>query len=234
MKAPNIFPARLIRHLWRIYFVAMMLGSPVRLFANLQQQRWYKNMLLHWLRDYLTNETADCLEIGCGPGVFSAELAAKGMRVFAIDSSRSMIEFAKRRYSGASTKPQFAIANAKRLELFDQGFDLVVAASLINVVSEPVAVIREMLRVTRGDAYIAVLVPSPMMNRSNAAKYSQTHALSHSHAAALSLWAGAARKLSRQELEDYFQRAGAVNLRIEEGLDGMVLFAYAQSNAALL
>lgn len=234
MSGLNKAPVRLMRYLWRIYFIGMMLGSPARLFANLQQQSWYKNMLLHWLRDYINGNKGDCLEIGCGPGIFSAELAAKGVRVTAVDSSRSMIEFAKRRFAAAPTKPEFAIANAKHLEFFDQCFDLVVAASLINVVREPVAVIREMLRVARDDGYIAVLVPSPSLNPSNAAKYSQAHALSHSHAAALGLWASAARKLSRHELENYFQLAGAVNLRIEEGLDGMVFFAYAQLNTASL
>jgi len=217
---------------WSAYFIALMLSNPPRLFATLQDQRWYRQMLQDWLKEAIAAGATNCLEIGCGPGVFSRSLASQGLAVSAVDNSKSMINYAKRQRRQEQSNPDFRLGNAYQLDFPPQQFDLVAAASLINVTPQAVTVIKEMLRVSHPNGLIACLTPSPDMSPANAEQYIKTHRLKNADAAALRLWSSRARKLSRQQLLEYFQAAGARNIRIKPGLDGMVLYSYAQGKPA--
>jgi magnesium-protoporphyrin O-methyltransferase len=54
--------------------------------------------LLSWLPDDLSGQRI--LDAGCGPGVFSLELAARGAHVVGVDLSESLIETARERARG--------------------------------------------------------------------------------------------------------------------------------------
>lgn len=210
---------------WTSYLIIMMLTRPVQLFATLQRQRWYSRMLHEWLDELATKMPGAWLELGCGPGVFSAELAQKGIKMTAIDRSSGMIRFAKRHF-GAHANLDFQLGNAHQLGLVERSFDVVLAASLINVVDDPQSVIKEMIRLCRHNGVIAVLLPSPDMNSQNAEKYINKFRLKGFDAAALRLWSSRAGKLSQHQLLQLFQAGGAENIRIALGLEGMVFYVY--------
>jgi len=218
----------LSRGLHKYYLFIMMVTSVPRLFAHLHRQAWYRNTLFEWLKPCLNDNPGDWLEIGCGPGLLSKELADRGIRIHALDASVAMLDYAERHKPKNADFPRYSQGNAMQLAYPDQSFDWVVAASLINVVDQPVSVIKEMLRVAKPAAGIAVLLPAPTMNLAKVESTIQRLALKPAHAAALTLWASNARKLSAQQIEHDFRSAGAEQIQIINALDNMLLYVYAR------
>ena len=69
------------------------------------------------------------LELGCGEGNLSVELAARGMRVMAIDLSADRIERARKRAEGLNlgVQPTWIVADLNTFSLPESQFDCVVA-----------------------------------------------------------------------------------------------------------
>ncbi len=101
---------------------------------------------------------ARLLEVGCGAGLLSIELALRGFNVQAIDSVQEMVEQARSQAAewGATRRLQVALGDAQALAFPDGVFDLVVAIGVIPWVDLPVQAIQEMARVTRPGGYVIV------------------------------------------------------------------------------
>jgi phosphatidylethanolamine/phosphatidyl-N-methylethanolamine N-methyltransferase len=89
------------------------------------------------------------LEIGVGTGL-SAVSYPRRCRVFAIDTSQAMLEQARLRFARRRVEHvTLCLMDATHLGFPDETFDAVYAPYVINVVPDPIAVAREMLRVCR-------------------------------------------------------------------------------------
>jgi phosphatidylethanolamine/phosphatidyl-N-methylethanolamine N-methyltransferase len=87
------------------------------------------------------------LEVGVGTG-YGVNDYPRGCEVVAIDLSRAMLDRAARRVdAGHRRMIAFAQMDAGRLALPDYAFDAVYVPYTINVVPDPIAVGRELLRV---------------------------------------------------------------------------------------
>jgi len=96
------------------------------------------------------------LDVGCGPGALTAELARRAgpERVTAVDPSEEFVAAVRDRHPGV----QAICAPAEKLP-FDGGFfDATVAQLVVNVMDDPVAGLREMARVTRDGGVVAACV----------------------------------------------------------------------------
>jgi len=71
------------------------------------------------------NRQARILDIGCGTGRHSVELAKRGYNVVGIDLSESMLKRARQNASGAGVEVDFHCQDARNLS-FDREFDLVI------------------------------------------------------------------------------------------------------------
>jgi SAM-dependent methyltransferase len=94
------------------------------------------------------------LEVGCGSGVVVRDLAALvGRRgeVVGVDSSRAVLAAARRlcRPSVPGGRVVLRVADGTRLPFAADRFDVALAITVILHVAEPIAVVREMARVTR-------------------------------------------------------------------------------------
>lgn len=96
------------------------------------------------------------LDVGCGPGVLTAHLVARlgPGSVAAVDPSESFVAATRARFPGA----QVLVAVAEALPFADDAFDLTVAQLVVHFMSDPVAGIAEMARVTRPDGIVAANV----------------------------------------------------------------------------
>jgi SAM-dependent methyltransferase len=98
------------------------------------------------------------LDLGCGPGTITADLAARVApgRVLGVDQDPGVVELARQhaRTLGVDNV-DFQIMDAYQLALEDDAVDLAHAHQLLQHVSDPVAVLREMVRVTRPNGVIA-------------------------------------------------------------------------------
>jgi SAM-dependent methyltransferase len=98
------------------------------------------------------------LDIGCGPGTITVDLARRVApgRVIGLDTSAEVLavagEYAEQEGVG---NVEFVSGDAYALDFPDDGFDLVHAHQVLQHVSDPVAVLREMRRVVRHEGVVA-------------------------------------------------------------------------------
>ena len=91
-------------------------------------------------------QDAHVLDVGCGPGLYAAELVARGARVSGFDISPRMVELARARVPGADLRVHDA---ARPLWLSDDSVDVALWALGIEYVDDRVAALREIHRVLR-------------------------------------------------------------------------------------
>jgi len=96
------------------------------------------------------------LDVGCGPGALTTELVRllgpEG--VTAVDPSESFVAAARERHPGVTVDR----AGAEELPFADSSFDAALAQLVVHFMSDPVAGLREMARVTRSDGVVAACV----------------------------------------------------------------------------
>jgi SAM-dependent methyltransferase len=96
------------------------------------------------------------LDVGCGPGALTAELVRRlgPEAVAAVDPSAPFVEAARARHPGVDV----AQASAEQLPFPDDAFDAALAQLVVHFMSDPVAGLAEMARVTRRDGVVAACV----------------------------------------------------------------------------
>jgi SAM-dependent methyltransferase len=96
------------------------------------------------------------LDVGCGTGVLTAELVERlgAGAVSAVDPSESFVEAVHSRYPAVDVHH----AAAERLPFPDDVFDCALAQLVVHFMTDPVAGLREMARVTRGGGLVAACV----------------------------------------------------------------------------
>ncbi len=101
----------------------------------------------------------DLLDVGCGPGTITLDLAARVApgRVVGIDSSEVVLAAARASVTGAGpTNVSFVTGDAYHLQ-FDEGtFDVAHAHQVLQHLSSPVSALAEMARVLRPGGTLAV------------------------------------------------------------------------------
>jgi SAM-dependent methyltransferase len=96
------------------------------------------------------------LDVGCGPGALTSELVARlgADAVAAVDPSEPFVQAARRRHHGVDV----AVAAAEDLPFGDGSFDVALAQLVVPFMSEPVAGLAEMRRVTTSGGIVAACV----------------------------------------------------------------------------
>lgn len=96
------------------------------------------------------------LDVGCGPGALTAELVQRlgPDAVAAVDPSAPFIAAARERHPGVDVR----LAGAEDLPYADGTFDATFAQLVVHFMTDPVAGLAEMARVTRADGVVAVCV----------------------------------------------------------------------------
>jgi len=96
------------------------------------------------------------LDVGCGPGALTAELVGLlgPSAVAAIDPSEPFVEAVRARFAGVDVRR----AGAEQLPFDNDHFDLTVAQLVVHFMTDPVAGLVEMARVTRPGGVVAACV----------------------------------------------------------------------------
>jgi SAM-dependent methyltransferase len=96
------------------------------------------------------------LDVGCGPGVLTAPLVDRcgAENVAAVDPSPSFASAARDRFPGVDVRQ----TGAESLPFEDAGFDATLAQLVVQFMSDPVAGLREMGRVTRPGGIVSASV----------------------------------------------------------------------------
>ncbi len=99
------------------------------------------------------------LDVGCGPGTVTVDLATRVApgAVIGVDRSEKVVELA-REEAGRAGAPNvtFQVADAYALPFADASVDVAHAHQLLQHLADPVAALRELRRVTRPGGVVAV------------------------------------------------------------------------------
>lgn len=96
------------------------------------------------------------LDVGCGTGNYTIELAKLGADAIGIDSSEEMVGWARRKAEGERRKVFFQVADALKLSFPDDSFDLIVSNGLLCFLKEPEKALMEMHRVLKPGGRLVV------------------------------------------------------------------------------
>ena len=96
------------------------------------------------------------LDVGCGPGVLTTELATRvgAEAVTAVDPSERFVDAVRTRVPGAAVER----ASAESLPFPDDEFDAALAQLVVHFMTDPVVGLGEMRRVTRAGGAVAACV----------------------------------------------------------------------------
>ena len=96
------------------------------------------------------------LDAGCGTGRFSAALSDAGRIVVGVDKDPGMLTIASTRLLGGCVRSRL-----EALPFADHSFDVTIAVTVLEFVSDPSAVIAELARVTRPGGRIIIGALNP-------------------------------------------------------------------------
>jgi ubiquinone/menaquinone biosynthesis C-methylase UbiE len=102
------------------------------------------------------------LDAGCGLGfdaITMGNMVGKSGRVVGLDSSKSMINEAKRRAKGLGLPVEFILGDAQSLDFKDECFDCARVDRSLQHMLNPLLAIKEMVRVTRRGGTILAFEP---------------------------------------------------------------------------
>lgn len=130
-------------------------------------RREMRETLLSWLPEDVTG--LRILDAGCGPGVLSWELAARGAEVVGVDLAPELIEAAKERSVPGVRIPDFRAGDL--MEVVQERFDWVIAMDCFihYRLEETVDAIREMESYVSGGLLLTVAPWTPMLGAMHAA-----------------------------------------------------------------
>ncbi len=193
--------------------------KPAVLFHKINQLHWYQNTLHKWIKSHDFNNEIKILEIGCATGLLSAYLSERGYITTAVDISEVMITTAK----SNNANVDHLVANVKKMPFLDGEFDVVIAASLINIIPDKLTALEEMKRVCKQGGFISILVPMQGFKDQELQYLCETLRITGFSEAALRAWHKYAPKMEISSLKQLFQKAGLTVVANTSYLQGMVM-----------
>jgi ubiquinone/menaquinone biosynthesis C-methylase UbiE len=125
-------------------------------FDEIEAQRYQTHYHLPELYDSLHGDGSKLLEIGCGIGVDSIQLARRGFEVTAVDLTENALQIAEVHAETRGVAIDFRLGNAEGLEFPDETFDVVYSFGVLHHTPDIKRSVAEVHRVLRqgGTAYI--------------------------------------------------------------------------------
>lgn len=109
----------------------------------------------------LVKKNKKTLDVGCGEGVFTRELALRGFDVTGVDVDVDAIAAAEHNKKLLQVEYQTRVGDAAHLPFADGSFEQVISTDVIEHVAEPITALREIRRVLKPGGTFVVTVPTP-------------------------------------------------------------------------
>lgn len=202
-----------------VLFIACMQLFPPKLFEIVSKVDWYQEMLEKWVNTLLLAHPKAILEVGCATGYVCNYMHACGYDAIGIDASPAMILQAKKNFH----QNDFRVENALKTSFKSHSFDLVMSASLINILDAPEDLIYESARLCKMNGCISYLFPVDTISAHQIDAFLKVHHLSNFSKAVLKFWLTFGRKLAVNDVLDMLDDNGFGYYEIDSFLDGMVV-----------
>ncbi|EOD00680.1 class I SAM-dependent methyltransferase [Caldisalinibacter kiritimatiensis] len=96
------------------------------------------------------------LDVGCGTGNYSIELAKMGCEVVGIDISDEMLDIAKNKAKENNLDIEFYNMDVYNIKFDDESFDAVFSMAAFEFIKEPEKAIEEIFRVVKKDGQVLI------------------------------------------------------------------------------
>lgn len=147
------------------------------------------------------------LDLGSGPGLMPALLAARGCRALGVDVQLRAVRPPR-------LHPDLLVGDALRLPFAAARFDLLTASNLLFMLPEPLAALVEMRRVLRPGGRLGLLNPSEQMSVAAALELVERRNLEGLARQSLLVWAQRAERHRRWSAADLSDLCAAAGLRL--------------------
>ncbi len=203
---------------YKLYIKALLARNPTMLFEKINHLDWYQNTLHKWINNSKLNSKT-VLEVGCASGRLTQHLSDIGYKPSGVDLSINSVQLAQDNYPRLIFDQQ----DVADLSYADNSFNNVIAASVINIVSNEEKALSEMLRVCEKGGKISVLIPEKSFNQDQFNLLLKSLKLTGFSLAALKTWNIRAPKMELKSVQQLFIDQGVENIKIHSYLYGMVV-----------
>ncbi len=203
--------------LHRARILAWLARDASGFFEWLGTRPWYREILSDWVAAIPLNADDRVLEVGCGPGLLSAQVAKQGVTITGLDRSPAMVRRARENFPEYT----FIEGDALSLPLDDDAMDVAFAASVVNIVDAPQKLVSEMARVVRPGGFVSVLFPTPRL-ADDASEVAKQRGIVGLSGAALSVWGSKAPKRESNAVRALFEECGLLDIRLDRYFHGTI------------
>lgn len=109
------------------------------------------------LREWVPGSGADVVDVGCGTGSLALLLAEQGHRVVGVDVSAGMVTRARRKFADAGRRLPVVLGDAAEVPVRAGRFDVVLARHLLWALPDPVAALRQWVRLLRPGGWLVLI-----------------------------------------------------------------------------
>jgi ubiquinone/menaquinone biosynthesis C-methylase UbiE len=210
-------------------------------FTRVQASAGWSRILESFARFVAPEAGQHTLDVGCGPGALVRHLASLGCRADGVDADAGTVAKARQLsldlraelgVEPTGTRPgetRFYHSDIQALPLADNQYDLVTATNVLFLLPEPLAGLREMVRVCRPGGTVAMLNPTPRLSQAAAEAHAAALGLQEFEAFSLAKWgrvAEAHRRFGREDVQAMFAAAGLEAPTLAEKIGpGFALYA---------
>ncbi len=159
-----------VREFWQThinneYYTTQHRGS-TEYFDEIERRRYRWHYHLRDLFQELEGSSGRLLEIGCGIGVDSIQLARCGFDVTAVYLTESAIDVARAFSEARDVRIDFRVSNAEKLEFGDKSFDVVYSFGVLHHTPQIEKAVAEVHRVLKpgGTAYLMLYHRNSLVN----------------------------------------------------------------------
>ncbi len=204
-------------HYFRLQLRFLGIFKPTVLFHRINQLSWYKTMLQEWADIQGFTMKSKVLEVGCATGMLTNHLSSSGYIPTGVDYSGSMIELAQSNYSHID----FSVASVLQLPFETESYDGVIAASLMNIITDQNKAIEELFRVCKKGGRVTILVPLAGFDDTELHLLQSLPGNTGFSIAAMEAWHRLAPKMRVGDMVSLFEYAGLADITTTKHLQGM-------------
>ena len=120
--------------------------------------KWVRhNRILQLVQEYVPSKDSLILDVGCGPGMLSGDLAKKGYKGFGLDTSDMMIRLSKDLFRQLKKEDwNFLVGDVEETQFSKNTFDCVIASGVIEYMDEDLKMLNEMRRILKPGGYLII------------------------------------------------------------------------------